>query len=66
MRIAIDIHRDVTARPPVWVAAVLDRHRRRLYQSASASAPEATRRAEAWAKRLNLAARPGPASGGVP
>jgi hypothetical protein len=54
---ALDIRRDVTVSPPVWVAAVLDVQQRRLYESASLIAAESARRAEVWARRHRASAR---------
>jgi hypothetical protein len=48
---AISVRRDVTRQPPVWVAAVLDRQDRRLFETRPLpTKAEAVRRAEVWAK----------------
>jgi hypothetical protein len=48
---AIAVRRVVTRPHPVWLAAVLDRQDRRLYETGPhLSGAEAVRKAEAWAK----------------
>jgi hypothetical protein len=48
---SIAVRRFVTRQPPVWIAAVLDRHDRQLFETGPHSTEAvAVREAEAWAK----------------
>jgi hypothetical protein len=48
---SIAVRRVVISQPPVWVAAVLDRHDRQLFETGPhPTGAEAVRKAEAWAK----------------